>query len=61
MDASSINASLMATVPIWGSRYQHGWPLRVIEESIISSETRKKACSCLSGGRSAKKGKLINE
>ena len=34
----------MAMVPTLGSRYQQGWPRRVRDESMMSSETRKKAC-----------------
>ncbi len=45
MDASSMKASLMAIMPTLGARYQHGFPRRVLEESMMSSETRKKACS----------------
>ena len=33
----------MAIVPTLGRRNQHGWPRRVCDESIMSSETRKKA------------------
>ena len=29
-----------------GCLYQQGWPLRVMELSMMSSATRKKACSC---------------
>ena len=43
MDDSSMKASLMAIMPTSGTRYQHGWPRRVEEESIMSSETKKKA------------------
>lgn len=45
MDISSMKASLMAIVPTPDLRYQHGWPRRVMEESIMSSETRKNAWS----------------
>jgi len=45
MAASSIKESLMAIIPISGRRYQQGWERRVMEESMMSSETRKKACS----------------
>lgn len=44
MDDSSMNESLMAIKPTSGFRYQQGLPRRVWEESIRSSETRKKAC-----------------
>lgn len=44
MDDSSMNESLMAIMPTSGLRNQQGLPRRVWEESIISSETRKKAC-----------------
>lgn len=44
MDDSSMKASLMAIMPTFGIRYQQGLPRRVMEESIMSSETRKKAC-----------------
>ena len=40
-----MKASLMAMVPTEGSRNQQGWDRRVCDESIMSSETRKKACS----------------
>ncbi len=33
----------MAVMPTPGLRYQHGWLRRVIELSIMSSETRKNA------------------
>ena len=36
--------SLRAMVPTFGRRYQHGAPRRVTDESMMSSETRKKAC-----------------
>lgn len=32
--------------PTLGTRYQHGCPRRVMELSMMSSATRKKACSC---------------
>ena len=44
MEDSSIKASLMAMLPTPGRRNQHGWPRRVWEASMMSSETRKKAC-----------------
>ncbi len=40
---SSMKASLMEIIPTLGMRYQQGFPRRVCEESIMSSETRKKA------------------
>ena len=40
-----MKASLIATIPTPGLRYQHGSPLLVILESMISSLTRKKAWS----------------
>ena len=40
---SSMKASLMAIMPTEGMRYQHGWPRRVLELSMMSSLTRKKA------------------
>ena len=43
MEDSSIKASFMAIMPTSGRRNQHGWLRRVCEESIMSSETRKKA------------------
>ena len=43
MELSSMKASLMAMVPTCGRRYQQGEPRRVCDESIMSSETRKKA------------------
>ncbi len=39
-----MNASLIAIIPTCGCRYQQGLPRRVILLSIISSETKKKAC-----------------
>ena len=38
-----MKASLMAIIPTFGIRYQHGFPRRVTLESMMSSETRKKA------------------
>ena len=35
----------MATMPTVGTLYQQGWPRRVSEASMMSSATRKKACS----------------
>ena len=43
MADSSMKASLMAIMPTLGKRYQQGSPRRVCEESMMSSETRKKA------------------
>ncbi len=40
-----MNESFMAIWPTLGTRYQQDWPRRVIDESIMSSETRKKAWS----------------
>src|SRR3569833_169279 len=45
MALSSMMASLMATMPTPSCRYQHGLPRRVMLASIMSSDTRKKACS----------------
>ena len=45
MEDSSMKESLMAIMPTDGIRYQHGLPRRVCEESMMSSETRKKAWS----------------
>jgi hypothetical protein len=39
-----MKASLIAIIPTFGARYQHGWPRRVLEASMMSSLTRKKAC-----------------
>ena len=47
MAPSSMNASLTAMLPTSWTRYQHGCPRRVIDWSMMSSETRKKACSCV--------------
>ncbi len=38
-----MKASLIAIMPTCGIRYQQGTPRRVWDESIMSSETRKKA------------------
>lgn len=45
MAASSMKASFMAIIPTPGARYQQACPRRVSEASIMSSDTRKKACS----------------
>mgnify|MGYP007107143660 FL=1 len=45
MALSSMKASLIAIMPTLGIRYQQGEPRRVLDESMISSETRKKAWS----------------
>ncbi len=45
MALSSMKASLMATMPTPSWRYQQGLPRRVMLPSMMSSETRKKACS----------------
>lgn len=42
---SSMKASLIAIMPTFGIRYQHGCPRRVFEASMMSSLTRKNACS----------------
>ncbi len=44
--ASSMNELLEVICPTLGMQYQQGWPRHVIEESIMSSEARKKAWSC---------------
>ena len=47
-----MNASLMAIIPTFAgrsTRYQQGWPRRVMELSMMSSETRKNAWSCGNG------------
>ncbi len=44
MADSSRNASLMATMPTPPAGTQQGLPRRVMLLSMISSETRKKAC-----------------
>ena len=31
--------------PTWGILYQQGWPLRVMDLSMMSSTTRKKPCN----------------
>ena len=45
MHASSTMQSLHAFRPTLGTLYQHGWPRRVMLWSIMSSATRKNACS----------------
>jgi len=37
--------SLIAIILTDGRRYQQGWERRVMEASMMSSATRKKACS----------------
>jgi hypothetical protein len=40
-----MNESLIAMVPTPSTLYQQGWPLLVIDASIISSATKKYACN----------------